>query len=131
MHRNIVGLSIILLSSSINFVGQLFFRKLSIKILNSGVDQDVKVPTYLLFIRGMFPPSRELIAGALLLFIGLNIWVVALGFIRFSIAFPIYLSLSIAFSVLYSTAISKESLGGFQYLGLGLLVLAIMLLVRK
>ena len=131
MYRNIIGLSMILLSSSINFLGQLLFRRLSKDLFNPEISRDARLPIHLLFVKVLIPPSKEFIAGAFLLFTGLSIWVVALGFIRFSIGFPIYLSLSISFSVLYAAIISREGMGSCQYLGLGLLILAIVLLVRK
>ena len=131
MYRNIVGLLMILVSSSVNFSGQLFFRRLAGRLPESDIGHDTRLSTYLSIVKGLFPPSKDFILGAILLFIGLNIWIVALKFIRFSVGFPLYLTLSITFSVLYSAVISKESMGLSQYLGLLLLVLAIVLLARK
>jgi multidrug transporter EmrE-like cation transporter len=100
-------------------------------LIASDADQGITLTGYLLLFRKLFPPSGAFILGIFLLFIALCIWVVALRFIRFAVGFPIYLSLSIGFSTLYSTLISKEGLGLFQYLGLFVLILAIILLARN
>ncbi len=131
MYRNVIGLLMILLSSFINFSGQLLIRRASGELLSSDTNQDMKLIVYLSLIRKLFPPPKAFVLGAVLFFIALCIWVFALGFIRFSVGFPIYVSLSIFFLVLYSIIISKEGIELSQYLGLGLLVLAVILLARK
>lgn len=131
MYRNIIGLLMILLSSSINFSGQLFFLKVSRSMPSPDTGQDIKLAVYFRTMEKLLPVSRHFILGAALLFTGLTIWVFALRFIRFSIGFPIYLSFSISFSVLYATLVSKESMGIIQYLGLALLILGVILLARK
>ena len=131
MHRNVTGLLMILVSSSINFSGQLLLRRASRKLLSSDITQDMKLIGYFLLLRKLFPPSGAFILGTILLLTALYIWVLALGFIRFSIGFPIYISLSFCFTVVYSTVGSERSMGWSQYLGLCLLALAIILLARK
>lgn len=131
MHRNITGLAMILISSIVNFSGQLLLRRASGRILTSDTNQDMKLIGYFLLLRKLFPPSGAFLLGVILLFSALCIWVLALGFIRFSIGFPIYISLSFCFTMLHSTAITKSNMGWFQYLGLGLLLLGIVLLTRK
>jgi len=131
MYHNIIGLSMILLSSSINFVGQLFLLNFSRRLPSLDILRVDRLSLYAFFTKTFLPLSKYFIAGAFLLFIGLIIWVFALKFIHFPVGFPIYVSLSIFFSIIYSISVSKESLVLSQYLGLGLLLLGIIFLVRK